>query len=94
VGKAVDEHAGAAAPSGLDPGSPEALAVIKRLEAISPRPPEDRAGVADRIKAFTDRRVGRYWTLVGIVNDWPPTQTPDGIIDAWKWYACALCAHA
>ncbi|PZS23557.1 MAG: MerR family transcriptional regulator [Acidimicrobiales bacterium] len=94
VGKAVGEHAGAAARSGVDPGSPEALAVIERLEAISPKPPEDRARVADRIEAFTDRRVGRYWTLVGIVNDWPPTQAPDDIVDAWEWYGRSLRAHA
>lgn len=94
VGKAVGEHAGAAARFGVDPGSSEALSVIERLEAISPKPAEDRARVADRIEAFTDRRVARYWTLVGIVNDWPSTQAPDDIIDAWEWYARALRAHA
>lgn len=94
VGKAVGEHAGAAARSGVDPGSPEALAVIERLEALSPKPPEDRARVVDRIEAFTDRRVARYWTLVGIVNDWPPTQAPHDVVDAWEWYAHALRAHA
>jgi len=94
VGKAVGEHAGPAARSGVDPGSPEALAVIERLEAMSTKPPEDRVRVADRIEAFSDRRVGRYWTLVGIVNDWPPTQAPDDIVDAWEWYARALRAHA
>lgn len=94
VGKAVGEHAGAAVRAGVAPDSPEALAVIERLEALGE--PQDRAEAAERIEAFTDRRVGRYWTLVGIVNGWPQTQAPsaDALIDAWEWYAQALRAHA
>ncbi|MDQ6744526.1 MAG: MerR family transcriptional regulator [Actinomycetota bacterium] len=96
VGKAVGGHAGAAASAGVDPRSPEALAVIERLEAMTPGDPEDRVKVADRIEAFTDRRVARYWTLVGIVNGWPQTQTPaaEDLVGAWEWYAQALRAHA
>ena len=94
VGKAVDELAGRAARGGVDPASPEALEVVKRLEAMSAKPPEDRLHVAERIEAFTDRRVGRYWTLVGIVNGWDPSQAPDDIIEAWEWYGRALRAHA
>jgi DNA-binding transcriptional MerR regulator len=96
VGKAVGEHAGAAARAGVAPGSPEALAVVERLEAMAPGAPEDRAAAAERIEAFTDRRVARYWTLVGIVNGWPQTQAPgpDDLVDAWEWYARALRAHA
>ncbi len=94
VGKAVGELAGPAARAGLDPASPDALGVVERLEALGPIPPEDRAAVADRIEAFSDRRVARYWTLVGIVNGWPPSQAPDDILDAWEWYARALRAHA
>ena len=96
VGKAVGEHAGAALREGVDPASPEALAVVERLEAMAPGEAEDRASAADRIEAFTDRRVARYWTLVGIVNGWPQddTATPDGLVDAWEWYGRALRAHA
>ncbi len=94
VGKAVGELAGPAFRTGLDPSSPEALAIVERLEAMGAQPPEPRAAVADRIDAFTDRRVGRYWTLVGIVNDWPPTPAPDDVVDAWEWYSSALRAHA
>lgn len=45
---------------------------------------------------FTDRRAARYWTLVGIVNDWPQTQQreTDDLMDAWTWYAATLRAHA
>lgn len=95
---AVTEHAGAAARAGIAPESPEALAVLERLEAQNPESRSDRSAAADRIEAFTDRRVGRYWTLVGIVNGWPPQRTPDrdgqDVFDAWEWYAQALREHA
>ncbi len=94
VGKAVGEHAGPAARAGVDPASPEALTVVQRLEAVGPEPPENRARVTERIEAFTDRRIGRYWTLLGIVNGWAPTQAPDNVIDSWEWYGRALRAHA
>ncbi len=96
VGKAVGEHAGAAVRAGIAPDSPEALAVVERLEAMATGAPEDRAVVAERIEAFSDRRVARYWTLVGIINDWPQAQmpAPDDLMDAWEWYARALRAHA
>ncbi len=94
LGKAVGEIAGPAARAGVDPASAEALAVVERLETLSPRPPEDRGVVAERIAAFTDRRVGRYWTLVGIINGWAPTQAPDDIVDTWEWYGRALRAHS
>lgn len=96
VGKTVGELAGAAARSGLDPASADALGIVKRIEAATPGPPEDRTVVAERIEAFSDRRVARYWTLVGIVNGWPRSETPapDDVLDAWGWYARALRAHA
>jgi DNA-binding transcriptional MerR regulator len=93
AGKAVGELAAPAMRAGVDPGSTEALTIVQRLEALSPAPPENRASAADRIEAFTDRRVGRYWTLVGIINGWDPSQAPSDIIDAWEWYARALRAH-
>ncbi len=57
---------------------------------------EHALAVVERLEAFTDRRVPRYWTLVGIVNNWPQAQMPatDDLIDAWEWYARALRAHA
>ncbi len=97
IGQAVGEHAGAAVRAGIAPDSPEALAVVERLEATATGgAAQDRAAAAERIEAFTDRRVARYWTLVGIVNGWPQTRTPapDDLVDAWEWYARALRAHA
>jgi DNA-binding transcriptional MerR regulator len=93
VAAAVGEHAGAAVRAGVDPGSPEALAVIERVEALTPGGGGDRAGLADRLEAFTDRRVFRYWTLVGIVNGWAQAPASDNSADAWEWYAQALRAH-
>ncbi|MCK9922690.1 MerR family transcriptional regulator [Frankia sp. AgPm24] len=94
VGKAVGTLAGPAARAGADPASAQARAIVERLEALGPTPAEDRNRVADRIEAFTDRRIGRYWTLVAVINGWEPSQAPDDIIDVWEWYARALRAHA
>lgn len=94
VGKAVGELAGPAARAGVDPASAAALDIVERLEATVPDASEDRTQVAGRIEAFTDRRVGRYWTLVGMINGWPANEAPADIIDAWEWYAKALRAHA
>ncbi len=95
LGKAVGEHAGAAVRAGIAPDSPDALGVIERLESMTPGDPEDRTAAADRIEAFSDRRVARYWALVAIVNGWPPpqAQNPTEMYDAWEWYARALRAH-
>ena len=88
---AVSEHAGAASRAGIDPYSSDALAVIERIEALTPGDRQDRAKLAERIETFTDRRVFRYWTLVGIINGWPRGgSVPAGEADAWEWYARAL----
>ena len=96
LGKAVGEHAGAAVRAGIAPDSGDALAVVERLEAIGARDGEDRATRAERIEAFTDRRVARYWALVGVVNGWSRAEAPapEHVMDAWEWYARALRAHA
>jgi DNA-binding transcriptional MerR regulator len=91
---AVSEHAGAAVRAGVDPGSPEALAVIELMEALAPNGRSDRAQLAERLEAFSDRRTFRYWTLVGIINGWPHPAVTESSADAWEWYAKALRAHA
>lgn len=95
-GKAVGEHAGAALRAGTEPESAEALAVVQELERLTPGVREDRSAAAERIEAFSDRRVARYWSLVAIINGWPQRQQqdPDTLLDAWEWYARALRAHA
>lgn len=91
---AVSEQAGAAVRAGVAPGSPEALAVIERVEALTPGSGGDRLELAERLETFTDRRVFRYWTLVGIVNGWPDPPVTEDSADAWEWYAKALRTHA
>lgn len=95
LGKAIGEQAGAALRSGIAPNSAEALVVIERLEQTAAGTAQDRKAAAERIEAFNDRRVGRYWALVSIVNGWPPRQqhNPQEMHDAWDWYAQALRAH-
>ena len=96
LGKAVGEHAAAAVRDGIEPGSAQGLEVLVRLEQLGPGEPEDRNAAAERIEAFSDRRVARYWALVAIVNGWSrdQQQDPGAMLDAWEWYAGALRAHA
>jgi hypothetical protein len=68
--------------------------VIEHVEAVTASGGGDRAQLAERIGAFSDRRVLRYWTLVGIVNGWPQSAMREDAADAWEWYAKALRAHA
>ncbi len=91
-GRAVVELAGPAQRAGLDPASPEARAIVERVEALGPR--EDPHVAAERIEAFTDPRIGRYWALVGIVNGWAPEERPEDVTATWAWYARALRASA
>ena len=90
VSTAVAERACRAARDGVDPASAEALEVVEALEAVA-ADGLDREERADHVEAFSDRRVARYWQLVGIVNGWP--ERPD-VLPAWEWFAAALRAHA
>ncbi len=96
LSEAVGHRAGAAVRDGIAPDSPEALAVVRQLEALTPGLPDSRETAAERIEAFTDHRVARYWTLVGIINGWPQERSTGVVelIEAWEWYAKALRAHA
>ncbi|WP_345379459.1 MerR family transcriptional regulator [Pseudonocardia yuanmonensis] len=82
----VLEHAGAALREGVDPASPEAAAVLERIGVDEAA---DRAGLAAMVDTFSDRRVERYWTLLGRLNGWPerPPTVP-----AFEWFAAALRA--
>jgi DNA-binding transcriptional MerR regulator len=93
---AIEQEAGAAVRASIAPDSPEALAVIERVEALTPGGGGDRLELAERLETFTDRRVYRYWTLVSIVNGWPQARTTGVVqsIEAWEWYAKALRAKA
>ncbi|WP_158603020.1 MerR family transcriptional regulator [Jiangella rhizosphaerae] len=82
------------------PGSPEGRLVVDQL---APRFAHAR-GVADgadfrrelgeQIALFSDRRVERYWELVGIINGWPREQVRSGSVATMEWFAQALIAAA
>jgi DNA-binding transcriptional MerR regulator len=85
----IVEHAGAAVAAGTAPGSLEGQAVLARI--IEPgMDAAARDKLADTIGTFTDRRVSRYWDLLGILNGWgrAPSQ-----IEPFEWFIDALRAH-
>ncbi|HEY0700233.1 MAG TPA: MerR family transcriptional regulator [Micromonospora sp.] len=84
----VLRHAGAALADGTAPDSAEGRAVLERI--VDPGlPPADRARLADRMEAFTDRRVERYWQLMGVLNGNPPFPSA---VPAFEWVIAALRA--
>ena len=91
---AIEKQASGAVQAGVAPDSPEALAVIERVEALTPGGGGGRVELAERLESFTGRDVFRYWALVGIVNGWPDPPVTERSADAWEWYAKALRAHA
>lgn len=90
------ERAGAAQQAGVDAAGPEGAAVLDGgfadLAAATGRPdgPAERAAFARTLDTFSDDRVGRYWALVGILNDWPAQ--PD-MAAPYTWLRAALAAH-
>lgn len=84
---AVCEHAGAAQAAGVDPASAQAADVLARIPGVSELDAEARRCTADTIELFSDRRVDRYWTLLGRLNGWPER---DPVIPAFEWFAAAL----
>ena len=85
---AVIEQAGAALAADVEPGTPAAEQVLARLV------PADldgagRSELADRLATFTDRRVERYWQLLGVLNGWPQ-RAPS--VPAFEWLIAALRA--
>ena len=83
---AVADHAGAALAAGVDPASPEAAEVVARIVPAG----SDRAAMAETVATFTDRRVERYWALLGVLNGWEPFAPQ---VPAFEWLAAALRAH-
>ncbi|MFF5108123.1 MerR family transcriptional regulator [Streptosporangium sp. NPDC000509] len=84
----VFEHAGRAVAAGIGPESAEGRAILDLI--VDPGlPAADRARLADQVETFTDRRVERYWQLVGVLNGRPPfpPRVPD-----FEWFIAALRA--
>jgi DNA-binding transcriptional MerR regulator len=85
----VIEHAGAARAAGTAPGSPEGQAVLAKI--IDPGlDAAARDELADTVATFTDRRVQRYWDLLGVLNGWPSAPSQ---VEPFEWFIEALRAH-
>lgn len=82
----VVEHAGAALAAGTTPQSPDGQTVLHRLVPADMSRAE-RERTADELETFTDRRVERYWQLMGIINDRPPFPPS---VPAFEWFIAAL----
>ncbi|AXK34139.1 MerR family transcriptional regulator [Streptomyces armeniacus] len=82
----VTEHAGAAVAAGTAPDGAGARTVLHRIvDADMPR--DERARLADQVETFTDRRVERYWQLLGVLNGRPPFPPA---VPAFEWFIAAL----
>jgi DNA-binding transcriptional MerR regulator len=95
AGQAVVDRAGAAVEAGVAPGSATAQPLVDELvgrfaqAAGRVDEPSYRAELLAQLERFSDRRVERYWQLLGVVNGWPaqPSRVP-----AYEWLAAALRA--
>lgn len=71
--------------TGLAPDSARAAEIIAGIVPAG----TDHSALADRLELFTDARVERYWTLLGILNGWPPQPAQ---VPSWQWLIQALRA--
>ncbi|GLW24988.1 MerR family transcriptional regulator [Microbispora amethystogenes] len=86
--QAILTEAGRALDQGIDPESPEGGQIVDRL--VGPGlSADERARLADTLERFTDRRVERYWQLLGVLNDRPPFPPS---VPAFEWFIAALRA--
>jgi len=83
---AIAEQGRAALETGLAPDSAGAARIVDDIVPAG----TDRAGLAEMIETFSDRRVERYWSLLGVLNGWPARPA---IVPAAQWFAAALHAH-
>ncbi len=84
------EHAAAALRDGIAPDSARGKEVLDRI--VDPDlSSEERLALAGTVETFTDRRVERYWQLLGVLNGWPAF---DPHVPNFEWLIEALRAHA
>ncbi|MEQ4304255.1 MerR family transcriptional regulator [Plantactinospora sp. B6F1] len=82
----VIEQAGRALADGIAPDSAEGRAILDQI--IGPGVAADeRVRLADEVATFTDRRVERYWELLGVLNDRPPFPPR---VPMFEWFIAAL----
>ncbi len=95
AGEMVAERGGDAIARGIAPGSPEGAVIVDELVAqfgaVHGRQddPAYRADLADRLSSFSDRRVERYWQLLGIINGWPERASH---LAPYEWFIAGLRA--
>ncbi|MFC0862846.1 MerR family transcriptional regulator [Sphaerimonospora cavernae] len=88
--QAVLDRVRAAMAEGVAPDSTRGREVLDRL--IDPgMPAGERVRLADQMERFTDRRVERYWQLLGVINGTPPFEPS---VPAFEWLTTAIRAHA
>lgn len=84
----VAEHAGAALRDGVAPESAQGRQVRDRIVGTA-MSEEERLRAADELATFTDRRVERYWQLMGVLHGRPPFPS---VVPVWEWLIAALRA--
>jgi DNA-binding transcriptional MerR regulator len=93
AGTAVVEKAGAAVAAGIAPESPGAgpivTEVVELFASAAGRHDDHayRAELATQLEMFSDRRVERYWQLIGLINGWPERPS---LMPAYDWFMTAL----
>jgi DNA-binding transcriptional MerR regulator len=95
AGEAVVARVGAAMARKVQPGSPDAGPVVEELVGVFAAAasrqddPAYRVELAEQLEMFSERRVERYWQLIGIINGWPPLPS---LIPVYEWFVAALRA--
>ena len=93
AGQAVVDRAGAAVSDGVATDSAEALRIVDEVvplfAAAAGRQDgaEYRHELGQQLATFSDRRVERYWQLVGIIHGWPGQPS---LMSAYEWFMAAL----
>ncbi|WP_311545048.1 MerR family transcriptional regulator [Streptomonospora wellingtoniae] len=92
----IAESVAGARTAGVAPDSAEARPVVDELVAAALEggaadTPAERRRLAEEYAVFTDRRVERYWKLMGVVNGWPAFEPR---VPEWEWFIAALRASA
>lgn len=87
--EAVLEHVGAALDASIDPAAASAEPTLARI-GVGALDPAARLALRRQLEVFTDLRVERYWTLLGVLHDRPPF-TP--MAPCYLWIIAALRAR-
>ncbi len=93
AGQLLVDRASSAVSDGVATDSAEALAIVNEVvplfAAAADRKdsPEYRSELAHQLATFSDRRVERYWQLIGLLNGWPAQPS---LMRPYEWFMAAL----